>query len=266
MFGVTAGVTTYAGVILLTITGILSILGLISRIKNKHFDGLYLLFYILMLLLWPFSPEAKRYLYPVFSVMILHAVYMVYLGGKYLKFGSSPIVLFIVAILIYNMPALAMTYTRYTEDLPDDYIAYRHTATWYRNERQAGLRRIAIKKTIIEAMHAVKQAVPEDQCVYSIKPSIVGMYSDRMSIQTPLEKLSDQDFMNEVTEKGCQFFFVLPFSSISYRTPLYPAKRIKGLAEQVFIVKKDSAIYAVLYKLYNKIKQPKADTDSSSIM
>ncbi|MCK5092898.1 MAG: hypothetical protein KAR30_10265 [Gammaproteobacteria bacterium] len=243
--------TTNVGVIVVGILGILSLIGLANRVRKKHLDGLYLFFYILLLLLWPFSPEAERYLYPVTALMLGHAVYIVHLWVKNIRIGGLAKGALIAVLLINNMPALAFTYDRYTSALPEDFSEYRHAAIWYGNKRQVDYRGVIMIQTLTEAMKAIKQAVPEDQCVYSIKPSIVGMYSGRVSIQPPLEKLSDQEFLHDVSEKGCQYFFILPFSSISYRAPFYPVNRIKGFSEQIFSVSRDEVSYAALYKLKN---------------
>lgn len=237
------GVSTTGGIIIVGVTGILSVVGLAVRIKGKHLDGLYVLMYFLVILLWPFAFEAERYLYPVVAIMIVHGIYIIHITINRTK------IFFLIAILASNAPAVAWTYGRYAEDLPDKYSAYRHTSIWYRNKRQVDYRGIVMVQTLTEAMQAIKQVVPEDQCVYAIKPSIVGLFSERVSIQPPLQRLSDQEFSQAVEDIGCRYFITLPFPSITYSVPFYPIKRIKENVEQVFLVKHNDVNYAALYKL-----------------
>jgi hypothetical protein len=214
------------------IIGLLGLMGMAVRISQKKIDGFYLLFYLLLLLAWPFSPEAARYLYPVQILILIHALFFLTEWKKNIPIPSFIKYSFIALLFLLNIPTLALTIERYNLSIPNDLASYKHTQAWYSSSQP--VRSVQSYRAITDGMVKIRQHTPSDACVFVIKPSIAGFFADRISYQTPLEKLDKQAFFNEVKTKQCEYFYPIALSSISYRQPFYPANRIQNSSKAIY--------------------------------
>lgn len=87
---------------------------------------------------------------------------------------------------------------------------------------------ISYDKLLIEHLGTIRDAVPVGECLYAIKPSIIGYYTERISVAPPLPRLSDESFNASLKDPGCRFFYLVGFASPAYPVIYYPLERMRS--------------------------------------
>jgi hypothetical protein len=108
---------------------------------------------------------------------------------------------------------------------------------------------------VISSLKDARNYIPEDQCVYSIKPSIIGLYMERISHKPPVASIDDISFYKLIEQSECRHFYLLPFASPTYNQPFYPYERMKDYIDIIKVYYLDGNnkgnIVAILAKLNN---------------
>lgn len=222
--------TTHGWGVLLGVIGLICIAGMFARVRAGKLDGFYVLLYLILILVWPFPAEAQRFVFAILPVVLAQGILL--LQGIQNKINRKRKISVFPAVLmsligLLAMPDLMLTVQRFMDHLPDYLSNYRHDPGWYSANKQEAIRQLQINNAIVKGISSIKQSAPGSTCVYSIKPSIVALYSDRISIAPPHEDLDDQSFNSELKRSGCRYFYLLPFSSPTYHSPFYPLERIR---------------------------------------
>ena len=89
---------------------------------------------------------------------------------------------------------------------------------------------MAIDFGIRQGLQELGDVVPDGECVYSIKPSIVGLFTHRVARLPPAEEASDASFLEGINAGGCRYVFAIAYVSPTYATPYYPLERLADAA------------------------------------
>jgi hypothetical protein len=81
---------------------------------------------------------------------------------------------------------------------------------------------------IASHLRQIRDIVPAGSCIYSIKPSIVAFYANRISMVPPREQLDDAAFRSYLKETNCRYFYLMGFASPSFSRAYYPAQRLQN--------------------------------------
>ncbi len=243
------GARSINGKAFVLLLSLIAIFGLFQRVKKRKIDAFYTLAYILLMLLWPFSQEAQRYIYPILPLLMFYMAFGISVLDIRPAFRTLSAFTAIAAFLIAHFPTYQHTVQRFTVSAASQFDAYRHTESWYRGSVQNAMFQSLVTDALIKTFEATRSIVSPDDCTYSIKPSIIGFYSKRISKQTPLESLPNHDFAAELKSKGCRYVVTLPFRSITYKQALYPEKRIADSSSQLFSTSLGNTKLASFYKL-----------------
>ena len=163
------------------IFGILSICGFINRLANKNFDAIYVLVYLCVLLAWHSSGEVNRYAYVIYPFTIVYG----YLGAlKIFSFMSrsrkTPRIISITLtslLLLTLIPAFLIDSKLRMMKLPTEVETARQTDFWYSLEDRAlAFYTIYNQAKLIEHFKSVNRLVPESDCIYAIKPTVITFY------------------------------------------------------------------------------------------
>ncbi|MCR4297329.1 MAG: hypothetical protein NUV75_01050 [Gallionella sp.] len=214
--------------------GIICLAGTVHRAYRRKFDGIYLILYFVVLLLWPSSPDARRFLYPVLPILLLHGLDLT----SYLMQRFSPIksaiygytYLFIITLITF--PAAGLIFHRLAMSADDENKEYANSLYWYSGQdlNRARLKIKAYKKLTL-SWQRISEVVPEGECVYNVDPTWLMLYANIPSYSTPQASTKDQFFK---AAKDCRYFYVASYTRPPYQL-FYPSDYIMGEGKIVFI-------------------------------
>lgn len=242
--------------IAVSLIGVFCIAGFAYRLYLKKFDAIYLLAYIVLILIWPFPAEARRFIFVVLPLFLFYGVNMIAQlrcmkgGGGYVRMFS---LLYCFAIGIVLTPDLLFSINRFTDPLALRIGYYRHQLDWYVPDKNNAARNVMFNSYLFDDMRNLGRVVSDDECVYSIKPSVVGLLSGRVSKGYPPDTLEQDGFMKALEKNKCSYFYMANFNSPSYPQQFYPLQRmqeqLKIVREQHLRVGDSNVIVAILGRL-----------------
>jgi hypothetical protein len=198
------------------ILGMFCLAGMIRRLYCRKLDGLYVVIYLLLVAIWPFPNEAKRFIFVILPILLVQGMLLA---------AALPRTTIIVVLIA---PALMLTVNRYVQPLPEWAARHRQSQDWYVGDPHNAVTVISSMGLVVDMLRETTKLVPENECIYSIKPSVVALYAQRLSRLPPPELETDDVFHESVKTGGCRYFVLLGGSSPSYGTPLYPLNRLEG--------------------------------------
>ncbi len=215
--------------ILLLVTGLVASLW---RTWLRHMDGFYVWCYLGLIILWPFPAEAQRMVLLIFPILLWQTVWMLSRWRWEIR-GIKPIDAAVLAILMLSLlPELALNMQRFFIPLPSGIPeSYRHTEDWYCPNLSDAIFRTQFSAALESNLAHLDKFVPEGECIFTIKPSIVGYLSGRISKSPPNDSMDDASFERALKQQECRFFYLFAFASPSYPVAMYPNDRLRERLE-----------------------------------
>ncbi len=220
-----------SGKIPLLVIAAICLMGMVHRVYTRKLDGVYVAFYLLIILLWPHPPHAQRFIYVITPILIVQGWLFINHSLRLfpaIKTNKYLFALYYCSLLIVAMPVILHIFGRYTEPVPEEYVEFSHSAHWYIPDRKFALRNTMFRKSISGSMRELTKTVSADDCVYSIQPSIVSYYSGRLSKTVPRANVDDDAFFKALSESPCRYFYMMNFTSPGYTEEFYPFQRVAG--------------------------------------
>ncbi|MHB8743641.1 MAG: hypothetical protein ACYC9L_11005 [Sulfuricaulis sp.] len=208
--------------------GALCLIGMGHRVYLRKLDGFYAAAYLAMILIWPYPAEAKRFLFVVMPVLLVQAILLLEWLPKMriATLDIKPIFILFVAVILIVIPDLALTIERFMVPLPAEYADYRRLPGWYAVDPNEARISVTMSKLLTMHLRGLSAIVPENDCIYSIKPSIVGYYSDRIGLNPPMPYFDQAAFNAYLKENNCHYFYLMGFASPSFPEAYYPLERL----------------------------------------
>lgn len=252
--------TSSIGVPVYTFMGVLFMGGMAYRLYLRKLDGLYVLLYLGMILLWPFPHEAKRFILVIVPILLFQAFFLIrrlsqnlhHLRAIYIE------ILYLSIIFILALPTLALAIGRYEQTIAPDMEPFRRAGWWYswyaNNSMETRPQDMMYARGLSEGLRTIGNHVPINECLYSVKAHPVSYYTGRISKFPPREELDDSDFRKALHELGCRYFLFMNDTSPSIsRKSFYPAGRLENdiqlIAEISYMESGDKTVLGVLGKL-----------------
>lgn len=236
--------------------GVLCLGGLAVRLYMRRLDALYVAFYLSLMLIWPFPGESQRFVFVVLPVMMAQGIWLLSNLPHPAFIRSSlvlaPQVVVLAGLALVALPQLLLQLDRFATPLPAELSSFRHTAGWYHVDPSIAAYQIQHSAKIVTALKTAESFVPNNDCILSIKPSIVSYYTKRQSKSPPGSATPLPEFQRELAERGCSYLFLVAFSSPTFNQPFYPLDRLNGqvtVLAETRLAGPDSPVIAVLTKL-----------------
>ncbi len=218
-----------ATVVVIVVTGLtaLGLAGAVMRLRRGELDALYLGAYLALIVIWPFPGEMARFLVVVLPIALVHAAWALEAllaklpdrrAARWIALASA------MAFASVLVPQIALTATRFHAGARPELAGLRRSAMWFDPDRVAAEKMLRFAARLEDALRRVHDHVPADACVFSVKPSLVGLFADRRSVYTPPASLDDAAFHREIENAGCRDFFLIAADTQS-AGPLYPRER-----------------------------------------
>jgi len=204
--------------------------GSVHRAYLGKFDGIYLIIYLGVLLLWPSAPDAKRFLYVIFPILLLHGFQLISHVIRRFSVRSTAIYgyVYILVIALSAFPATGIIIQRLASAAQQENSEYAKSLYWYsgsnvKRDLDRARLKIAVYKKYILSWRRIADSVPEGECVYSVDPTWLMLYADRASYATP-RALTQDEFL--VQASRCRFIYVASYTRVPYSV-FYPREYLQ---------------------------------------
>ena len=244
-----------------SLVGAICLAGTLYRVYLKKFDGIYLLFFLGILVMWPFSQtnDSKRLLYVIVPILLLHGLNFTchlmrhFSSVKRKIYGSA----YLLVIALIAFPAVGLIFHRLAVAQAPENKEYINSFYWYWDQDPDRARmKINAYKRIILSWKRIPQVVPEGECVYNVDPTWLMLYAHRPSYTVPSVSTIDQ-FDKEANL--CRYFYVASYARSPY--PLfYPKNYIIQKGRVIFVDRMEEMPGKPILSML--IKMPKQHTSA----
>lgn len=162
---------------------LLAIRGFWHRIRAREPDTYYVIFYILIIAVWPYPDHIVRFVYPLIPIALLYIFTGASRGPSSRMSAPVPFreagLVFVMLILIYpNAIAVLERFTAPTPSyVPED---YRHIRTWLqRDNPEMNHEEADAKSSVVTLLKRVDQHLDENECLYAEHRPLTMLYSHR---------------------------------------------------------------------------------------
>ena len=199
----------------------------VFRLRKGQLDALYLGAYFAILLAWPFPGERVRFVLPAVPILVVQLLLALHsFKPNHASKGSMLAARVAMAVLAVTiLPTLILTVQRHFEPMPIELEGFRQSPEWYGAGSHDGrLTDIFLFRRLQAGFEELRIHVPSQECVYSIKPSLVGLFAQRNSYRTPLPN-SSLGLHLDPNAVVCRYVHISPLKSPTFPEPFYPIGR-----------------------------------------
>jgi hypothetical protein len=230
IYDIHGGVGIFANLVLAVLLVIVAV-GFGYRLINRQFDALCLLFYGIIVLLWPFDDLnfVSRFVFPVTPLMLFYMFYAAGLLESKKWYGKAATAALWGGIIISTWMPATFVLSRAYAATPPGLTPYKHDRAWfYAKDLDAAIASAKGSRDIFHALNKVATMVPENECIFSFHTALVMLYTNRVSGVYPPPSASMAQF--DYGTRGCSYMVALPLTSINNDFPeYYPLQRIAGV-------------------------------------
>jgi hypothetical protein len=197
------------------------------RLWQLKIDALFLGGYFAILLVWPFPAERVRFFLPAVPILVVQLFLALHaarprLGERFSTLGPR---LAVLVLAITVLPSLALTVRRHMEPMPSELAGYRQSPEWYGSgTHEQRLSSVYQYERVQTGFVELGTSVPIKDCIYSIKPALVGLFAQRKSYRSPLPDSALGKQLNPMLTE-CRYVHMLAFASPTFSEPFYPLGR-----------------------------------------
>lgn len=206
------------------------IAGLWRAIKLET-DGVYLVAYLAILLVWPYPEEAKRFLWVVIPVL-LGQLLMLSTAILHRRPDSRlprlAMAVTAAAVLSMALPSISIAADRYNLAGYGSLPSARGFRSWYDADLAQATHTVDTEITMIDAMRRIRTETPSGDCVIAIRIDLINYYAERRSVLPPLNSVPDPYFQSQLRAPGCRYVFMSPATHMMFPLPLHPAQRLEN--------------------------------------
>lgn len=242
-------------IIAISAFGAVCLAGLAVRLYARNLDAIYVTFYLLLMLIWPFPSESQRFVFAVLPILMAQGLWLLAklpsTDFAQRRLALAPTVA-LTALALITFPQLLLHIERFNTKLPVEVSAFKRTAGWYHPDPGAALYHVHFNAQLVEALKTAAAMIPPNECVLSIKPSIVSYYTRRESKSPPAATTPPADFDRQLEQRGCKYLLLVGFSSPTFREAFYPLARVNEritVLEETRLKGESSPTVALLAKI-----------------
>lgn len=236
-----------------------SLITLFIRLIDKKIDSLYVLFYLLIVWIWPDDNHNMRFIFVVFPMLLYYAYLTFILMFKIkisIQLRAAINTASTLIILITFLPTNIYALNRFSINTEAGLEPFKATKYWLtvRNQKDA-VNTIRIVDKMIGSYRMATVYIPESECVYTIHQEQFMFFARKLAFPPPLQKeIIDDDILNNLTR--CNFIHVLHTTSHPQYPGGYPVKILKNNFNYLMSFRMrdelDSPVVAELLKLNQK--------------
>ncbi len=215
------GSNNYAAVLVFSA---LCVAAWLRRLCQGKLDALFLGAYFAILIAWPFPAERVRFTMPLIPILVTQLLLAIRVPGVFRAVPHAALAgrLAMLVLAIALLPTLLLFAQRYAEPMPVELENYRRIPQWYSDAgRDERLSTVALLNRLQTGFKEIAEFVPTQECVYSIKPSLVALFAHRNSLRPPLPG-SKPGLQLDVSTIECRYVHMSPLISPTFPVAYYP--------------------------------------------
>ena len=220
-----------ASMIVATLVGVACIAGAVRRARAGKFDGIYVFLYIAMLLVWPSTPDAKRFLYVILPILLVQGLLSISALSRRLlpSWPEAMTYVFLAVLALVIFPPTGLIFNRLAMAAADSNWWYAKSIYWYAGENTGSALdhnrlQIEAKDRYVASWRKVPLAVSESECVYSVDPTWLMLYANRPALLTPKAR-TREEFFQKATR--CRYVYIASYIHPPY-LGFYPREYLNG--------------------------------------
>ncbi len=236
--------------------------GTVRRAWRFELDAIYLLGYLALIVIWPFPGEMARFLGVILPLVLVHAALA--LRDGLARWAGEPARRAAWALisgmgLAVLVPQLALTAARFHEGAGPELGELRRSPMWFDQDTGTAVKTLRFAARLEDGLARVESLVPANDCVLSVKPSLVGLLGHRRAVYAPPSTVDDAAFRSELEHLGCRYLFLIDATTQS-ATRLYPGERLAGELEELDVTRlddrPDGRVVSILARWAPRASQP----------
>ena len=232
---------------------VFSISGLLIRLYENKLDSWYVLFYLMILLVWPHPGQMVRLLFPIMPLLLLYSGYaitkLVFLT-KLPNQNNMIHLIFYMFVLVTVLPSHAFVHTRanmaYESQMIPVYEIFRKA------DSEASNKNLVLQNQILKDFFKIKDDVPEDAKILYFLPAYLAILSDRKGVAAP-SPVDGWTYRQIAKENGASYIFLTLLHPRNTRpdfSGLTGAEHLRSGTEVVWCSKlSNGALTSCLYKI-----------------
>jgi hypothetical protein len=206
--------------------------GFLARVAARRFDALYLAAYGALILVWPHSEHAGRFLFVIMPIMGLQATYAALTlaravhGARLRQAITALPLLLAVALIAPSGSVIMVTIARFSDGAYHDAV---RTEAWHRRANDGIARTEAdIVREMTAAIVALGERVEAGAFITSVYPQTVMLLTRRPGLFPAAADASAPVF--DASMRACPYALLLNSTSDSFGYPehFYPRARLAG--------------------------------------
>jgi len=193
--------------VLVNLLGVLALIGMGLRIKEKKIDAYYTLFYIIFIILWPYPGQSSRFLYPVLPFLIIYFLYSisalsrVYAPDK--LYVSNFLSLIICLIII--LPTAGFTFYRFQSGVM---TGVNHVTEYYQEpDISKATLNAEIQLEIMNDISNLKSLTQKNDVILFFEPSYISALANRASLKF-ITPINDDKYIEKLKESKFDYVFI----------------------------------------------------------
>ncbi len=206
---------------------LLAFIGFCHRFMQRRLDAYYLVFYLAILMAWPYNTVffITRFIYPLLPLLLFYA----WLGSHQFWSNRQKTSYFFYGLLalcvVVSYPTTSQFISRAYADVEPDLKPYTRSRDWLLEANQADVEKRTIKtKSIIAILKTLKNYMPDNECAIAIQAPLIMLHGQRV-----IGQFHDDYFITSVADikkhySGCRFIIVMDMES--HLRPFYPIEHI----------------------------------------
>ena len=177
----------------LVLSGSLTGLGLMLRLRRLDIDALFVAGYLLLLVVWPYPNQMQRF----FAILLPFAMYYLYFGiaAARMRLTSSLLTGLALSaaytiVLIVSLPSTAYVAQQLAVEAGTPSALNVRMPGWYReNGRDRAMMATSQEISTMHGLSVIGSYIPKTACVTSTKAEKVMLYMRRRALRAPLEDM-----------------------------------------------------------------------------
>lgn len=202
----------------------------VHRLINIKIDAIFILFYLFVILIWPYFDVyfVSRFLFPVVPIFMFYlwcGISMA-LRQHQQKYLASAIalacVIFMAVPNTLHFSKLALT------SLGNGLDPYRRQRSWLlSNSHDDAVANAKFTRDLLYSLKQIRKLVPANECIYSVHTALVMLYAHRISGELPGPGVSDDVFYKEIHK--CGYLVAMRIQDLNSNFPVYyPLRRLSA--------------------------------------
>jgi len=181
--------------------------GLVIRLRKYHPDAWFVMFYIGMLIAWPFPEHMSRFLWPMLPAFMVagNSTAMLFRDVKKQTIIASVATGVILTASIPN--GIAKSIERLRNPPGGELFELSRMPEWTRSSnRKIGTEILQARRQFLNDMEQISEITDNSHCIYSELPSLVTAQTQRVALVSPWKTLDELDFSNI----QCPYYYLIP--------------------------------------------------------